>query len=125
MTSAAASVAKRDEPRAWTARHYVGFAVLWTIPAIAGTLDNYFWRNAHGMHASLLEVAAAEFPIWLIWIPLAPLIFRLGRRFPLSHPVRWQMVSSHVALCLSLSVVQAAVVALPVVAMSHRPFTWP
>jgi signal transduction histidine kinase len=100
------------------------FAALWTIPALAATLDGYYLRRAHGMASSLGGTALAELPIWLIWIPLTPLIFRLGRRFRVASPVRWQAVTVHVIACFVLSVIQAIVVAAPLLAIQPQ-VDWP
>jgi signal transduction histidine kinase len=99
-------------------------ATLWTIPAVAGTLDNYFWRRAHDMAVPLAWMALAESPKWLVWIPLTPLILSVGRRFRVAPPVRWQPVTVHVIVCLVLSLTQALVVAVSLLAVQDK-VDWP
>jgi signal transduction histidine kinase len=99
-------------------------AALWTIPAIASTLDNYYWRRAHGMALPLALMALAQFPKWIVWIPLTPFVLRLGRRYSVAPPVRWQAVTVHVIACLVLSVTQAIVVAVSLL-LVQRPVDWP
>jgi signal transduction histidine kinase len=117
-------VSSREVRGRWSLRHYAMLAALWTIPAVAGTFDNYYWRRAHGMAVPFAWMALAEFPKWVIWIPLTPLVLRLGRRFRVAPPVRWQAVTVHVIVCLALSVTQAIIVAVSLLAIQQKVDWW-
>ena len=108
----------------WRFRHSLMLAALWAIPAVAGTIGKYYWRRAYDTPLSLGAMAIAEFPKWLIWIPLTPLVLRMGKRFRVGPPVRWRAVAIHVFACVALTVTQAVVVAASLLAIQPKVDWW-
>lgn len=77
----------------------------WTTPALLSSFQQWATRSLSGQSASFASIAATEFPGWLLWAVMTPLIFRVAHRFPLRRPVRVRDISAHAAtwtLCLAL-----------------------
>ncbi|WP_147469357.1 sensor histidine kinase [Corallococcus sp. AB045] len=105
--------------RAWAKR-----AAAWSVPALFSALETYtFSRDMAGAPA-LWRVFAAQMPAWYVWLPLTPWLTRLAAREPLSPP-RPRPVLVHLAACLGMGALFAAVYALTTAQfMPGRDATW-
>ena len=87
--------------------------VAWTMVGLAFTLNYYFFAGHYvaifQKQPSLGEMLVWELPYWFLWAALAPVIFRLARRYPVDRE-RWFGHSLiHIAACLVLAFVHRAV----------------
>ena len=105
--------------RAWARR-----AAAWSVPALFSALETYtFSRDMAGAPAAW-RVFAAQMPAWYVWLPLTPWLTRLAAREPLSPP-RPRSVLVHLAACLGMGALFAAVYALTTATfMPGRDATW-
>lgn len=97
--------------RSW--RTWGLLVVIWSIPALAGTVDNYLYalRASDRSSIGFFRMAALEFPGWLVWVPLTPAILWLARRYRITWPPRARVIAIHTACLLVANVLHAATVA--------------
>lgn len=79
-------------------RFWLVLLVVWSIPALAGSVIAYIRALQQGP-ADWKTGAWAQFPFWYLWVPLTALILWLGNRFPIVSP-RWRR---HLGLHLLVS----------------------
>jgi two-component system LytT family sensor kinase len=89
----------------------LALTAVWSIPALAGTINGVLFMRAAGIHGTAWDAAAVEFPGWLFWVPATLLIVRLAARFPVV-PLRLANVGVHLGTGAVLSVLRAVVVAV-------------
>lgn len=73
---------------------------LWTLPGLLSTALVHF-QSPPGQ--ALWKSFASQVPPWWFWAPATPLIFRLGRAFPISKGAWTRSVPVHVLVALVLS----------------------
>lgn len=57
---------------------------LWSIPGLISTSQLYFlWQQKDSPPLTLRAALLWQFPPWLLWALITPIVIRLGRRFPL------------------------------------------
>jgi two-component system LytT family sensor kinase len=93
-------------PSAWL---WVAGVALFVILALADAVDYYAAWRAEGHEAPFWRAMLAAFPGWLLWIAVAPLIFFLARRIPLTWPPRPIMLLAHIGLSLLVGAFHSAV----------------
>jgi signal transduction histidine kinase len=96
---------------------WLSIAAGWMLIALSFTL-NYFFFSGHYVEIfttppTLLQMLVWEIPYWILWAAMAPLVFRITRRFPLERE-RWLgNALVHVLAGLALTIAHR-VVYLPV-----------
>lgn len=81
---------------------------LWTVPALLSTFETVMFASANRRPIAPWRAFVAEAPQWYGWALFTPVIVALGRRFPLSRPIRLRNVFVHA----SASLLASALVAL-------------
>jgi two-component system LytT family sensor kinase len=85
---------------------------IWTVPALLSVFETEMFLAQNGHSLALWRVLLSEVPPWYVWAALTPLIFRLGRRWPLDRmPPRAGSVAIHLSASLAAGAVYAAVAA--------------
>ncbi|HEY6334127.1 MAG TPA: histidine kinase [Blastocatellia bacterium] len=92
-------------------RSYILWACIlsgWILIGLSWTLNYYIFAGQYvaifTIPPSLGQMMLWELPYWVIWAALAPVIYKLTKRFPPEGP-RWgRNVTVHVATCFLLSV---------------------
>ena len=92
---------------------WVLILLAWTLVGLSFTLNYYFFASHYvaifNKQPTLTGMLIWELPYWLLWAALAPVIFRITRRYPLERD-RWFTSSLiHIAACLLLSFVHRAI----------------
>jgi len=96
---------------------WLSIAAGWMLIALSFTL-NYFFFARHYVEIfseppTLVQMLVWEIPYWILWAAMAPIVFRLTRRFPLERD-RWLANALvHVAAGLTLAIAHR-VVYLPI-----------
>jgi two-component system LytT family sensor kinase len=93
-------------PSAW---FWAAGVALFVILALADAVDYYASWRAAGHGAPFWRALGAAFPGWLLWIAVAPLIFFLARRIPLTWPPRPAALLAHVGLSVLIGAFHSAV----------------
>jgi signal transduction histidine kinase len=82
---------------------------VWMVPALLAAFETYmFWRMS-GRDYPLWRAVAMQGPAWLAYALLTPVIFALGRRFPLQRPRLGRNVAVHLAAALTAGLLYACV----------------
>lgn len=76
---------------------------IWSVPALLSTLETVMFSSAAGRPMAPWRAFVAEGPQWYGWALLAPVIARLGERFPLRRPLQLRNVAVHAAASLTAS----------------------
>ena len=103
----------------------LGSTAFWSIFSILAAAEFYAPVASHGH--SFLRFLAASVIGWSLWIPLTPLIARLGERFPVI-PFAWPNTLLHLAVAVVVSLAHVAwfvgsfVYFRPYGEMDARPF---
>ena len=84
---------------------------IWTVPALLSVFETEMFLAQSGQHTALWRVLLSEVPPWYVWAALTPVIFRLGRRFPLDRGLRPSAVAVHVVASLVAGTLYASVAA--------------
>ncbi|HST19622.1 MAG TPA: histidine kinase [Blastocatellia bacterium] len=97
--------------RGWVLWIFVLLA--WTLVGLSYALNYYFFASHYGEiftpPPTLAGMLGWELPYWFLWAALAPLIFKIARRYPLDRS-RWLRNSIiHIAACLLFSFVHRAI----------------
>ena len=85
----------------------------WTLVGLSFTLNYYFFSGHYvaifKQQPTLAGMLIWELPYWLLWAALAPVIFRITRRYPLERDCWLRNSLIHIVGCLLLSFVHRAV----------------
>jgi two-component system, LytTR family, sensor kinase len=97
--------------RGWVLWVFVLLA--WTLVGLSFTLNYYFFAGHYvaifKQQPTIVGMLVWELPYWFLWAALAPLIFKVTRRYPFDRS-RWLRNSIiHIAACLLLSFVHRAI----------------
>jgi len=85
---------------------------IWTVPALLSVFETEMFLAQNGHSVALWRVLLSEVPPWYVWAALTPLIFRMGRRWPLDRmPPRAGNIAIHVSASLAAGAIYAAVAA--------------
>jgi two-component system, LytTR family, sensor kinase len=92
---------------------WVPALLAWTLVGLSFTLNYYFFAGHYvaifKQQPTLGGMLIWELPYWFLWAALAPVIFKVARRYPLER-ARWIRNSViHIAICLLLSFVHRAI----------------
>jgi two-component system LytT family sensor kinase len=85
---------------------------IWTVPALLSVFETEMFLAQNGHSLPLWRVLVSEVPPWYVWAALTPVIFRLGRRWPLDRGPRGASVAVHVGASLVAGVLYASIAAL-------------
>ena len=85
---------------------------IWTVPALLSVFETEMFLAQNGHSLALWRVLVSEVPPWYVWAALTPVIFRLGRRWPLDRGPRGPSVAVHVGASLVAGVLYASIAAL-------------
>ena len=66
---------------------WIWIILVWLSFGLIDAMETVFVMRAEGMHHAWLTLFATVMFSWLPWVPVTPLILRLGRKFPLAKPV--------------------------------------
>jgi len=92
---------------------WVLVVVAWTLVGLSFTLNYYFFAGHYvaifKQQPTLAGMLIWELPYWLLWAALAPLIFRITRRYPLERDCWLQNSIIHILACLLLSFIHRAI----------------
>lgn len=88
------------------------YLALWGIVVIVFALQDWIAGHVHGQHWSLLTHLRWSAIQWGTWAALAPLVFRLGARYPLLNGAHWVGLGRHVLLSFGLTSAAMAIGAL-------------
>jgi signal transduction histidine kinase len=97
-------VAEVDTPRP---RWYVLLAV-WSIPALLNMMTWLTFSRLGGRPLTIWQALVGETPAWLLWAGLTPVIFALGRRFPVERGLYPGYLAVHGAAIVGASMAHAA-----------------
>src|SRR5262249_57455121 len=98
----------------------------WMLIALSFPLNYYFFSSHYveifSKPPTLVQMLVWEIPYWILWAAMAPLVFRLTRRFPLERESWLANALIHVVAGLSLTIAHR-VVYLPICCLpSLHPF---
>jgi two-component system, LytTR family, sensor kinase len=82
---------------------------IWTVPALLSVFETEMFAAQGGQSIALWRVLLSEVPPWYVWAALTPIIFRLGRRWPLP---RLASLGVHLTASLVAGTIYAAAAAL-------------
>jgi signal transduction histidine kinase len=86
---------------------------IWTVPALLSVFETEMFLAQFGHGLALWRVLLSEVPPWYVWAALTPVIFRLGRRWPLDRmPPRPDSVAVHLTTSLAAGALYASIAAL-------------
>ena len=86
---------------------------IWTVPALLSVFETEMFLAQFGQRVALWRVLLSEVPPWYVWAALTPVIFRLGRRWPLDRmPPRPRSVGVHLTASLVAGALYASVAAV-------------
>jgi two-component sensor histidine kinase len=83
--------------------------VLWSVPALLGTIETYLFQSMEGRAPAVWRVLIAQSSGWFTWAALTPLIFTLTKRVPLRLPPNGRALLIHVACFLAAAATHAFV----------------
>ena len=83
----------------------------WTVPALLSTFETVMFSRLAGHSMELWRAFLSEAPGWYVWCAFTPLIARLAQSAPVV-PLRVRPLFLHIASCLLVALVAAAVWAL-------------
>ena len=92
---------------------------IWTVPALLSVFETEMFLAQSGHGLALWRVLLSEVPPWYVWAALTPVIFRLGRRFPLDRSPRGGSIAVHVIASLVIGAVYASIAALLAAALGR------
>jgi two-component system LytT family sensor kinase len=98
---------------------------IWTVPALLSVFETEMFLAQNGHSLALWRVLVSEVPPWYVWAALTPVIFRLGRRWPLDRAPRGASVAVHVGASLVAGVLYASIAALLSMAAGRARQTLP
>ncbi len=88
-------------------RWYVLLAV-WSIPALLNMMTWLTFSRLGGRPLTIWQALVGETPAWLLWAALTPVIFALGRRFPVERGLSPGYLAVHGAAIVGASLAHAA-----------------
>jgi len=92
---------------------WVLVVVAWTLVGLSFTLNYYFFAGHYvaifKQQPTLAGMLIWELPYWFLWAALAPLIFRIARRFPVERDRWFRNSAIHIVACLLLSFIHRAI----------------
>ncbi len=92
---------------------WVFVLIVWTLVGLSFTLNYYFFAGHYvaifKQQPTILGMLVWELPYWFLWAALAPLIFKITRRYPFDRKQWFRNSMIHIAACLLLSFVHRAV----------------
>lgn len=77
---------------------------LWSIPGLVSTTQLYFLLAQKGAPVSFRAAFIWQFPPWLFWAFMTPIVLRLGRRFPLERGRLGSSIGVHLLATLAASI---------------------
>lgn len=87
--------------------------LVWTLVGLSFTLNYYFFAGHYvaifKQQPTLAGMLIWELPYWFLWAALAPLIFRIARRFPVERDRWFRNSLIHIVACLLLSFIHRAI----------------
>ncbi len=98
---------KRDRPHRQVPLGVI-LVVVWAIPTTLAILETYTFARMSGRPFSLVSIALREGTAWATYGLLAPLVFRLGNRFPLRSPSLRRNLALHFGAATTVGVIAAA-----------------
>lgn len=79
------------------------YLALWSVVVVVFAIQQWIAGHVHGQHWSLLVHLRWAAIQWFTWAALAPLVFRLGQRFPLLPAARLTAIGRHALLSLGVT----------------------
>jgi sensor histidine kinase YesM len=81
--------------------------IAWTLVGLSFTLNYYFFAGHYVVifkqQPTIVGMLVWELPYWFLWAALAPLIFKITRRYPFDRKQWFRNSIIHIAACLLLS----------------------
>lgn len=78
--------------------------LVWLVPATLSTLQLLAGYVSRGVFAAEWPYAALQFPRWILWAVLTPVVFAALRRYPIARG-RWQRsIAMHLLLSVAITV---------------------
>ncbi|MBB5209663.1 sensor histidine kinase [Chiayiivirga flava] len=71
------------------------YLALWTVVVLVFALQSVVHDAFHGHTWSIVDYLRWSMIQWYTWAALAPLVFRLGQRYPLQAPLRMESLGTH------------------------------
>lgn len=97
--------------RGWVLWIFVLLA--WTLVGLSFTLNYYFFAGHYvaifKQQPTIVGMLVWELPYWFLWAALAPLIFKITRRYPFDRSRWFRNSVIHVAACLLLAFAHRAI----------------
>lgn len=90
--------------------HGPRYFVLWTmvVALFAAQWYAHDWLFSDGNPWPAFEYLRWSVLRWLVWVPLAPLVFRLAERFPIDAPLRLHVLGLHLAASAAVTATSVA-----------------
>ena len=88
------------------------YLALWGVVIVVFAIQDWIAGHVHGQHWSLFTHLRWSAIQWGTWAALAPLVFRLGARYPLLSGARWIGLGRHVLLSFGTTSAAMAIGAL-------------
>lgn len=92
---------------------WVFVLIAWTLVGLSFTLNYYFFAGHYvaifKQQPTIVGMLVWELPYWFLWAALAPLIFKITRRYPFDRKQWFRNSIIHIAACLLLSFVHRAI----------------
>lgn len=82
--------------------------IAFLVPAVIATLQSIAGYATRGLLNKEWPYAALQFPRWMVWALVTPLVFAAQRRYPLARPGLGRAMGMHAMLSVVLSVVMEA-----------------
>jgi two-component system, LytTR family, sensor kinase len=99
---------------------------VWTVPALLSVFETEMFAAQSGHPIALWRVLLSEVPPWYVWAALTPIIFRLGRRWPVDRlPPKVAALGVHLSASLVAGAVYATTAALFAMAAGRMRQTLP
>lgn len=76
----------------------------WLFPAVIATLQSAAGYATRGALAAEWPYAALQFPRWMLWAAVTPLVFAAWRRYPVARPGLGRAIGRHLMFSVGLSV---------------------
>jgi signal transduction histidine kinase len=87
----------------------VVIAAVWSVPALLAATETYlFWRLG-GRDYPFWRAIVMESPAWMVYALATPVVFALGRRYPLQRPHLARNLAAHLAVSLSAGLIYATI----------------
>lgn len=83
--------------------------LIWLIPAVIATLQSAAGYATRGMLAKEWPYAALQFPRWMAWALVTPLVFEVQRRYPLTPPHLRRAIARHLGVAVVVVLVMEAI----------------